>query len=138
VYPSAPIIADITGDGRPDLVIGSLMSSSFYVLAGDGSGGFGPPPPAPQPPFFGPSRVRVADFDGDGLLDVAVVYGSTLKISLGSGGGQFLPARTILLAPLSGILIRDSGPHRDGLQISSWRTINTAIFIGVGGGVQPR
>jgi hypothetical protein len=69
-------VADLNGDGTPDLVVGSVVllgngDGTFHEMAGLGD--------------FGP--VAIADFNGDGKPDIA--EGSF--INLGNGDGTFQP-----------------------------------------------
>ena len=72
--PAVVRIADLTGDGRPDLVTAndprSVALRSVSMLNGTGSGAFRS---AQRSPFKVAGSVRVAagDLNGDGLLDVA-------------------------------------------------------------------
>lgn len=73
--PGAMAVADVTGDGRPDLVLPSYLPSDtrLLVMPGDGAGGFGAPL-ASQPLLDGtdPAAIVLADLDRDGDLDAAV------------------------------------------------------------------
>jgi hypothetical protein len=93
--PGAGSIAtgDFTGSGHLDLLtVNSTFGNhvSISVLPGHGDGTFGPPitTPAPQGPL-GPAVV--ADFNGNGILDVAAVNPVTNSVSvfLGNGDGTF-------------------------------------------------
>jgi hypothetical protein len=71
--PTSVVAADITGDGKLDLVVGDMgtgtdTSAALTVLAGNGDGTFqaGTTTAVNVPPV----QVVVADFDGDGHLDV--------------------------------------------------------------------
>jgi hypothetical protein len=67
-------LADVTGDGRPDLLVSASRISSFYVYANDGHGGFFSTgtayvhPMSPSGVF--PSALTVLDVDGDGTNEV--------------------------------------------------------------------
>src|SRR5262249_38765496 len=65
-------LGDLDGDGHPDMV--SLSpNSAATVRLGDGAGGFGSPTdyPISAHDTFGFGRAGLADFDGDGHLDLA-------------------------------------------------------------------
>ncbi|MFW6050825.1 MAG: FG-GAP-like repeat-containing protein [Myxococcota bacterium] len=83
-----PAIADVTGDGLPDLVVGTGMGVD--VLLGDGAGGFGAAEPVPLSQM--PLQVDVADVDGDGRLDIVTASEGTVEAALGDGAGGFASA----------------------------------------------
>ena len=63
-------LGDVDGDGRLDAVVSHLEIGAISVFPGTGDGSFGAPRQFAAGPE--PSRLVVADFDRDGLLDVAV------------------------------------------------------------------
>jgi hypothetical protein len=90
-------VGDFKGDGRIDLVAGSLSSNSVSVLLNTGGGAFSVPVTYP---VIGSVRcIAVGDFNGDGIPDLAVLNGpgnsfSILDVSIlvGNGDGTFQPA----------------------------------------------
>jgi hypothetical protein len=84
-------IADVNGDGIPDSVVGqtgNYASTGFVVYLGKGDGTFYPGE------TYGESTslrfVAVADFNGDGKLDVAASdTNNEIHIFLGNGDGTF-------------------------------------------------
>jgi hypothetical protein len=88
--PNDIAVADMNGDGHPDLVIANHQSPYVTILLGDGAGAFRP---AHNSPFATgsyphPHGVAVADFTGDGKLDVVVDSWGNNRIALIEGGGN--------------------------------------------------
>jgi sugar lactone lactonase YvrE len=65
------IAADFNGDGIPDLAIGSGYPASVAILPGKGDGTFGSPVYAYVSGLYPSGFIAVADFNGDGLPDIA-------------------------------------------------------------------
>ena len=92
-------IADLNGDGRPDIVATHHEISALTVMIGDGHGGF---TEASGSPFdFGASLFHfiIADVDRDGKPDVVAVSGDSVRVLLGDGRGAFKPAASIPVGP---------------------------------------
>src|SRR5262245_30215635 len=83
----AAAIADVNGDGTPDVVI--INASGLEVRLGTGGGVLGPPTSFPTGNSQG-RLVVVGDLDGDGKLDVVTdsdsLHAGVLK---GNGDGTF-------------------------------------------------
>lgn len=105
VNPSSIAVADINGDGKLDIVVandGDPKISEFGdvgILLGNGDGTFRKAIQADVGSIF-PDNLVVADFDGDGIPDLAVVTikPAVLRIYLGKGNGTFRIAAKYLLA----------------------------------------
>jgi hypothetical protein len=83
-------VADLNGDGIPDLVFPDV--GGVRILFGDGTGSFGAPVLAAVSglvPFGRPGGLAIADFNGDGNPDIAVGINSSVAILLGDGAGHF-------------------------------------------------
>lgn len=64
---------DLSGDGKPELLLSSLASNSFYVYRNDGAGGFLPAVAYTYPEEHSGSTAIVAmDVDRDGVKEVVV------------------------------------------------------------------
>jgi hypothetical protein len=85
-FPTAVVITDVSGDGRPDLVTANSGGDNVAIALGDGSGTF-----LDVPPHAGPSGFFfLADLDRDGKLDaVGAAAPANLTVQLGNGDGTF-------------------------------------------------
>jgi hypothetical protein len=90
--PNDIAVADMNGDGHPDIVIANHQSPYLTVLLGDGKGGFRPAPGSPFDVHSNPHPhgVAVADFNGDGKPDVVTDSWGTnqIELLLGDGTGR--------------------------------------------------
>lgn len=101
VLPYAPneiAIGDMNGDGYADLNVGSHDSYTIMILIGDGKGNFDTSRRSSvtmregnQPHTHG---LGIADFNGDGYLDIATTNSSDhdITVMLNNGRMGFLPA----------------------------------------------
>jgi hypothetical protein len=94
-------VADVNGDGKPDLLVANEGSSTVGVLLGNGDGTF------QSAIIYGsgglyPQSIAVADVNGDGKPDLVVSNncdigcspenGGVVGVLLGNGDGTFQPA----------------------------------------------
>lgn len=119
----AVIVADLNGDGKPDLIAGgtttapgSASTGRLFVFLNE-SAGFS----APQFEFAtsaSPDFLTVGDFDSDEHLDVATAAraGQTVSVLLGDGAGSLAPgAVPLAVSPGLGVAALASGDFdRDG------------------------
>jgi len=95
-------LADINGDGFLDLVTPEESLNSVAVVLGNGKGQFGVAKTDNlSGTVYGPNSTVVADFNGDGKLDLAVAETNfptgQVAVSLGNGQGSF---GTPVISPL--------------------------------------
>jgi hypothetical protein len=88
--PVAVTVADLNGDGIPDLAVvnnGFGFSDTVSVFLGKGDGRF--LSGGTLVTGTGPTQTVAADFDGNGTLDLAVAYNAGVSIIPGQGRGTF-------------------------------------------------
>jgi hypothetical protein len=71
--PGTVQVADLNGDGIPDLVVGIAANGTLEVFLGNGDGTFTEAGTVVQPTVGGQESAAIADFNGDGKLDIAAV-----------------------------------------------------------------
>jgi len=91
-YPDSVVVADFTGDGKPDVAAANSKSHNISILKGNGDGSFQPQMVVPLP--GAPICLAVGDFNRDGKPDLAVTLTGRddvplVAILLGNGDGSF-------------------------------------------------
>jgi VCBS repeat-containing protein len=83
-------IADLNGDGKLDLTVSNIYSSTISSLLGNGDGTFQPPTSYSAPPNH---SIATGDLNGDGKLDLVSTDSDTNNVfsMLGNGDGSFQP-----------------------------------------------
>ncbi len=97
-------VGDLNRDGAPDLVLGG-QGRDVYIHLGVGDGSFRQRIVMPVLPS-GLMPTALADFDGDGLLDMLGIY-SAWQLLKGNGDGTFQPPVEILQTRNSDVAIGD-------------------------------
>lgn len=147
IYAYTPVVADINGDGYPDLVMGT--EAGIQVLLGNGDGTFQPAALVvdsvneTQVPY----SIAVADVNGDGKPDLVYTMASLSTgtstestqygVLLGNGDGTFhMPAYYDAGRPLYWIVAGDfKGNGIQDLAITNATGGNTVdVFLGNGDG----
>jgi hypothetical protein len=159
LYADSVVVADVNGDGKPDLIVANCGSNNntncvsvsnsgnVGVLIGNGDGTF-------QPVVnyalggYGATSVAVADLRGDGKLDLlaagACAGGDCVGVLLGNGDGTFQPVVTYdsggfsALALAVGDVNGDSKPDlvvaNCGSSSNCGGTGNVGVLLGNGDG----
>jgi hypothetical protein len=139
---------DVDGDGRVDLIVTAvqvtnpiMIPATVTLLRGLGDGTFAAPVPIT---VTGASEgLAVADFNGDGLMDLAVSarglpagwLNGTVSVLLGTDAGTFLPERVSVATGGESLTTNDmNGDGRVDLVLSSSAEGTLEILPGRGDG----
>jgi uncharacterized protein (TIGR03437 family) len=137
--PFGLVTGDFNGDGKPDLAVSNESDDNVTVLLGDGAGGFAPAPGSPFDVGLVPIGLAIADFNGDGVPDLAVVNlrGNDVFILLGNGLGGFSPVSGIFQVGSTPVCIRARDFNGDGkadLVTANEGDNNLTVLLGDGSG----
>ena len=116
-------VADINGDGNPDIVV---CAGSVSVLPGNGHGQVGP---AQVIPNLSASYLAVADFNGDGKLDLVASTSTGVVVLYGKGDGTFRPPVLIAAMTDAGFLAIGDFDHDGKPDIAVARIHSEAVSI---------
>lgn len=87
------MLADINGDGRPDILTANQFTDAIGVLLGQAGGTFAAAVPYSTGAGSAPRQVALADVNGDGRLDMVTANSNALNdtagVLLGQAGGTF-------------------------------------------------
>jgi hypothetical protein len=144
---AAAAVGDFNGDGIPDLAVADNGSefapSSVTILLGKGDGTF---TQVPESPATGvePLSIAVGDFNGDGILDLAVTnlndgnpIPGTVTILIGKGNGFFRPtAESPVTGPVPySVAVADfNGDGKADLAVANAGNNTITILLGRGDG----
>jgi hypothetical protein len=94
---------DFNGDGNQDLIAANPVANEIAVLPGNGHAGFTVATGSPYTTGASPFSIVVADFNGDGVLDVAMAnyQGNNVTVLLGFVVGS--TSQTIAFGSLSSV-----------------------------------
>ena len=118
------LAGDFTGDSKTDLVVLSYGSptSWVYLMTGDGSGGFTTTGGFSAFSCLSASDMTVADFDGNGTLDIVVSHPNStnpdppdsIGLYLGGGDGTFSFVGQYLLPTGTGMAVSVTHANLNG------------------------
>ncbi len=97
----AAVIGDVTGDGRPDVVVdayqvGTTNSAAVIVYPQNANGQLGTPIVHDVADAYVPQgSLAIGDLDGDGRLDIAITLGFSIGVLHQNAAGDFDPLQTL-------------------------------------------
>jgi hypothetical protein len=134
-------VADLTGDGRPDLLLVHPVTFALELRPGTGTGAFGPATTLPAPTgLTADIYPEVADIDGDGDLDVLLATGpgpgywpTQVQLWRNNGAGTFTAP---VLAGTAGERVGLGDLNNDGtLDLVSCSAFQQRVFIRLNSGL---
>lgn len=143
--PRAIAVADVTGDGWPDLILAGTGRGSVTVIPShgveDGDGGERFRPARDYVVVGGPFDIRIGDLNRDGRLDIAVANADSDSVTLlfNSGNGHFAaPINLPVAGNPRGIALGDF--NRDGaldIAVTLFAAAELDVLFGAGNGTFP-
>ncbi len=136
-YPTIPVLADLNGDGKLDLVVTNYLqpTNNVNVILGNGDGTF--QTAVGYTVGQDSVAVAVADFNGDGIPDLAIANAGTDQgtgsaiLLIGTGGGAFRagPVLTAGPGPYSIIAADFNGDGKPDLAVANVGGDNITILL---------
>ncbi len=134
--PYDAVVADLNGDGNPDIIVASRTPAAVMVLLGNGDGTFKPAVSYSSP--GGAVSLGAGDVNGDGKIDVVASDGqSSISVFLGNGDGTLQTARSSSVSTPGLLVLADfNQDHKLDLAIlnSSLDAPGFRILLGNGDG----
>lgn len=135
--PHSVAVADLNGDGIPDLAVANQLDNTFSVLLGNGDGTFQPMIAYPTSGFT-PNSIVAGDFNKDGRMDLAFANtnSNTVGVAIGNGDGTFQPAQTYATgkAPVDIISADLNGDGDLDLAAGNYNDSSVSVLLGNGDG----
>ncbi|MDB5267643.1 MAG: hypothetical protein JWP58_683 [Hymenobacter sp.] len=138
--PAAVVVADVNGDGRPDIVTANYASSNVSILPGQAGGTFAPASAYDAGTNSQPNGLAVADVNGDGRPDIVTANyaSSTAGVLLAQASGGFAAPLTYSTGAGSqpaGIAVTDvNGDGRPDLVTANLASNTVGVLLGQSAG----
>src|ERR1035437_1946260 len=143
-YPQSVTVADVNGDGLPDLIVANLVSNTVSVLLNTTAPGATTPSFATQQTFAvgnSPISVTVADVNGDGLPDlivgnagsntVSVLLNTTPAPATTFDGNSFAAQQTFATGsdPCSATVADVNGDGKPDLIVANYNSATVSVLL---------
>jgi len=136
--PAGIAVGDFNSDGILDLAIPDTDTDTVAILLGNGDGTFTVQAARPSTGGAYPIGTVVGDFNGDGILDLALAnqYGNSVAILLGNGDGTFTAGQILPMGTVpNNLSVGDfNGDGIPDLAVALTYTDQIAILLGNGDG----
>jgi hypothetical protein len=138
-YPAGPVgpysvaIADLNGDGEPDLVTANRDGDSVSVWLGNGDGTL----QACHDYLIGAAQfsVAVGDLNGDGRPDIVTTNAGAVAVLLGNGDGTFQAAHDYAAGGAGSVAIGDvNGDGWPDIVTTNYGSQTVSVLLGNGDG----
>ncbi len=131
--PAFVAIADLNGDGKPDLAVANDASNTISVLLGTGTGSFGANTDFANANSGDPIAVAIADLNGDGKPDLAVanMVRSAVSVLLGTGTGSFGASTDFASGgwPIAVAIADLNGDGRPDLALGNYYSATVSVLL---------
>ena len=130
-------VADVTGDGKPDIIVADKWDNTVDVLPGDGLGGFGPA--VRYNTGMNPASVAVADLNGDGRPDIITgsdgIAASVSVLLANATGGFAAPVAYGAVYDVNSIAVADlNGDGHPDLVAAGYISAAVSVLVNDGTG----
>ena len=144
--PDFVAVGDFNRDGKPDLAIANLVTNNVSVFLNTTASlaatvSFTSPTGSPFPAGTSPESIALADFNGDGYLDMAIAdeaVSGAVTVLLGNGSGGFTAASysPISVGKLNASVVAGdfNGDGKPDLAIASFGNDSLIVLLGSGSG----
>jgi hypothetical protein len=135
VGPVATVVADVLGNGVPDLLVANSGSNNVWLLPGIGNGFFNDQTPTIYPVGTNPGALFVGQFMGGSGQDLVTVNSGSNDVTLISGLGTASPAFQSISSggvdPIAAFAVDLTGNHgEDSLVVANNGDGNIALLTG--------
>jgi hypothetical protein len=139
-FPFFLAVADFNGDSKSDIAVVNDNDGTVTILLGNGDGTFTPASGSPIAVGNGPCPVVAADFNGDGVVDLAVANfdDNDVVILLGNGDGTFTESPgspiTVGSQPFAMVSADFNDDGNTDLAVDNYGDQTLTILLGAGNG----